>query len=61
MFRLDDRIGTVEPGKVANLLLLGASPLESVTAYDAIETVFLQGEPLRRSALSAREAPRANR
>src|SRR5687768_1290742 len=39
MFRLDDRIGTVEPGKVANLLLLGASPLGSVKAYDAIETV----------------------
>lgn len=30
MFRLDHRIGTVEPGKLANLLLLGANPLESV-------------------------------
>jgi hypothetical protein len=39
---------------VANLLLLGASPLESVQAYDAIETVFLHGQPRQRDALSAR-------
>jgi imidazolonepropionase-like amidohydrolase len=58
LFRLDDRIGTVEPGKIAHLLLLGASPLENVKAYDAIETVFLHGRPLRRADLSARAAPR---
>jgi imidazolonepropionase-like amidohydrolase len=58
MFRLDDRIGTVEPGKLANLLLLNASPLENVKAYDAIETVFLHGQPLRRTDLSARKASR---
>jgi imidazolonepropionase-like amidohydrolase len=58
MFGLDDRIGTVEPGKVANLLLLSVSPLENVKAYDAIETVFLHGQPLRRADLSARKAPR---
>jgi imidazolonepropionase-like amidohydrolase len=57
MFRLDDRIGTVEPGKVANLLLQSASPLENVKAYDAIETVFLHAQPLRRTDLSARKAP----
>jgi imidazolonepropionase-like amidohydrolase len=58
MFRLDDRIGTVEPGKLANLLLLSASPLENVKAYDAIEAVFLHGQPLRRTDLSARQAVR---
>jgi imidazolonepropionase-like amidohydrolase len=58
MFRLDDRIGTVEPGKLANLLLLNASPLETVKAYDAIETVFLHGQPLSRTDLSARKSPR---
>jgi imidazolonepropionase-like amidohydrolase len=58
MFRLDDRIGTVEPGKLANLLLLNASPLENVKAYDAIETVILHGQPLRRSDLSARKSSR---
>jgi imidazolonepropionase-like amidohydrolase len=56
MFRLDDRLGTVEPGKVANLLLLNANPLENVKAYDAIETVFLHGQPLDRNELSARHA-----
>jgi imidazolonepropionase-like amidohydrolase len=56
MFRLDDRIGTVEPGKMANLLLLSANPLENVKAYDAIETVFLHGQPLDRNELSARHA-----
>jgi imidazolonepropionase-like amidohydrolase len=52
--RLDDRIGTVEPGKDANLLLLRADPLQSVEAYDSIETVFLHGQPISRAALSAR-------
>jgi imidazolonepropionase-like amidohydrolase len=55
--RLDDRIGTIEPGKVAHLLLLRADPLESVEAYDTIETVFLRGRPLPRETLSARRVP----
>jgi imidazolonepropionase-like amidohydrolase len=54
---LDDEIGTIEPGKKANLLLLGADPLESVKAYDAIETVFLHGRPITRQTLSARHTP----
>lgn len=56
MLRLDDEIGTVEPGKRANLLLLRADPLESVEAYDTIETVFLHGRPIPRVELSARRA-----
>jgi imidazolonepropionase-like amidohydrolase len=57
MLRLDDKIGTVEPGKMANLLLLRSNPLESVTAFDTIETVFLHGRPIARGELSARAAP----
>lgn len=56
MLRLDDKIGTVEPGKLANLLLLRADPLTDVTAFDTIETVFLHGRPIRRAELSARNA-----
>ena len=56
LMRLDDEIGTIEPGKKANLLLLGADPLRSVKAYDAIETVFLHGRPITRETLSARDA-----
>ncbi len=59
VMRLDDEIGTIEPGKKANLLLLGADPLKSVNAYDAIETVFLHGRPIRRETLSARRTPAA--
>jgi imidazolonepropionase-like amidohydrolase len=56
MLHLDDRIGTVEPGKLANLLLLRANPLDGVTAFDTIETVFLHGRPIPRVELSARNA-----
>jgi imidazolonepropionase-like amidohydrolase len=56
MLRLDDRIGTVEAGKTANLLLLRDNPLESVEAYDSIEAVFLHGRPIPRATLSARRA-----
>jgi imidazolonepropionase-like amidohydrolase len=61
VMRLDDEIGTIEPGKKANLLLLGADPLENVTAYDAIDTVFLHGRPITRETLSARHAPAARK
>lgn len=53
---LQDRIGSVEKGKTANLLLLSENPLESVAAYDTIETVFLHGRPIPRATLSARHA-----
>jgi imidazolonepropionase-like amidohydrolase len=56
MLRLDKQIGTVEPGKTANLLILRANPLESVKAYDTIETVLLHGRPISRAALSASNA-----
>jgi len=54
---LDDKIGTVEPGKTANLLLLRSDPLKNVNAYDTIETVLLHGRPISREALSARHPP----
>ena len=50
-FGLSDR-GTIEPGKRADLLLLRADPLKSIAAYDAIETIFLNGNPLSRASLS---------
>ncbi len=52
-FHLDDRYGTLEPGKVANLLILRDNPLENVEAYDSIETVILHGRPIDRSSLTA--------
>ena len=47
---LRDR-GTIESGKRADLVLLDADPLKSVEAYDAIDTVILDGVPIARSSL----------
>ena len=53
-FGLDSLYGTVERGKVANLLLLRDNPLERVEAYEAIDLVVVHGRVVRRSALAAR-------
>jgi len=52
-FHLERRYGTIEAGKVANLLLLRANPLETVAAYDAIDLVISRGQVLDRAALRA--------
>ena len=52
-FGLIDRIGTIEIGKRANLLLLNRSPLESVEAYDSIRSVWVGGRPLEPASLEA--------
>jgi len=52
-FKLDSEVGTIEPGKIANLVLLKKSPLESIDAYDSITTVFVHGKPLQRDNLAA--------
>lgn len=55
-FGLDDAIGSIEVGKRADLLLLGADPLASVEAYDRIEQVILGGMVIERATLAA-DAP----
>lgn len=50
-FGLAGQIGSIEPGKRADLLLLGADPLATIAAYDAIEMVFVNGEPIAREVL----------
>ena len=52
-FKLESQIGTIEPGKVANLVLMTKNPLETIDAYDSITTVFLHGKPISRKALAA--------
>jgi imidazolonepropionase-like amidohydrolase len=41
-----DLFGTVEVGKVADLLLLEKNPLEDLANIEAVQTVFLGGEPV---------------
>jgi imidazolonepropionase-like amidohydrolase len=52
-FGLADRIGTVETGKRANLVLLARSPLETVEAYAAIHAVWIGGRKLSPESLGA--------
>jgi imidazolonepropionase-like amidohydrolase len=53
-FGLARDLGSIEVGKRADLLLLRSDPLQSLDAWDTIETVFLDGRPLPRSSLRAR-------
>ena len=56
-FGMSDR-GTIEVGKRADLLLLREDPLKSIAAYDSIEMIFLNGEPLPRKSLVANGSDR---
>lgn len=51
-FKMDSQLGTIESGKIANLVLLKQSPLETVDAYDSITTVWLHGKPVSRESLA---------
>jgi len=51
-FKLDSQVGSIEPGKIANLVLLQKSPLENVDAYDRIVTVWVHGSPVSRDTLA---------
>jgi len=52
-FKIDSQVGTIQPRKIANLVLLKKSPLESVDAYDSITTVWVHGRPVSRDNLAA--------
>ena len=50
-FGLSKDLGTIEVGKRADLLLLRADPLKNISAYDTIDTIFLNGNPIPRASL----------
>jgi imidazolonepropionase-like amidohydrolase len=51
-FKMESQLGTIEPGKIANLVLMKKSPLESVDAYDSITTVWVHGKAVPRDVLA---------
>jgi imidazolonepropionase-like amidohydrolase len=52
-FGIDKLVGTVEVGKRANLLLLGADPTKSIDAYRALRYVIVRGRVVDPVALVA--------
>ena len=48
---IDDKIGTVEVGKYADLLLLEANPLDNITNTRKISGVFVNGQWLNRKKI----------
>lgn len=52
---LESQVGTVQAGRIANLLLLRKNPAETVAAYDEIVTVILRGRVLDRDSLAANQ------
>jgi imidazolonepropionase-like amidohydrolase len=48
---LSRELGTIEVGKRADLVLLSKNPLMNVSAYDSIQTIILNGEPIERQKL----------
>ena len=51
VFGVEDSLGTVETGKLADLVLLEANPLEAITNTRRIRAVVIDGRLLRRSDL----------
>lgn len=52
-FGLSKKYGTIEPGKVANLLILHTDPLTDISAYNSIQYVIVNGNPILRETLKA--------
>lgn len=53
-FRIDAQVGTIEAGKVANLVLMKMSPLDDIRAYDSIDTVWVRGKQAARGSLAVK-------
>ncbi len=52
-FGMQDDLGTIEPGKIADLVLLRADPLADISNTQRIQAVVSGGRFLDRAALDA--------
>ena len=51
MLNADDEFGTIEPGKRADILILGANPLNDIRNTRSLEIVIAEGRLVDREAL----------
>jgi imidazolonepropionase-like amidohydrolase len=51
-FHLEADVGTIEAGKLANLVLMKTSPLADIRAYDSVQTVWVRGKQAARGSLA---------
>ena len=51
LLRAESRLGTIEKGKEATLLIVDGNPLQDVRALSSVSTVFMKGERVSRSGL----------
>lgn len=51
LLKVEDRIGRVQEGREANLLLIDGNPLKQISATEHISTVFFRGERVNRQGL----------
>ena len=52
MLGVEDKYGTLQPGKVADLIVLDANPLSDITNSRKIDAVWMNGQPVDRAALA---------
>jgi len=52
-FGLEDDLGTIEPGRLADLVLLAGNPLEDITQTRSVQAVVIKGQLLDRKELDA--------